>query len=147
MIYDRADWHYTGDYPRDLPPQNGGTHIGFFFSWAVHHQLESEQLAQSDPEALAAIRARQLGGREFLARHCGGQLGESELNATGNAFAHDYYDSELYFKDYAETLAAGCPSLYHVDDTWANYDVMAPVIAGRFEAWKKATRRKWWKFW
>jgi hypothetical protein len=24
MAYDRADWHYSGNYPPDLPPENGG---------------------------------------------------------------------------------------------------------------------------
>jgi hypothetical protein len=28
MSYDRADWHYGGNYPKGLPPENGGTHIG-----------------------------------------------------------------------------------------------------------------------
>jgi hypothetical protein len=147
MIYDRADWHYTGDYPPDLPPQNGGTHIGIFFSWLVNRGLVSEQLVQRFPQELAALRTRQLGGREFLAKLCDGQLADSELNATGNAFAREYYDSELYFKDYAETLVRQLPSLYHVDDTWASYDTMAQVIEGRFTLWLKATRRPWWKLW
>ena len=26
MSYDRIDWHSGGEYPDDLPPENGGIH-------------------------------------------------------------------------------------------------------------------------
>ena len=26
--YDDASWHYGGDFPDDLPEENGATHIG-----------------------------------------------------------------------------------------------------------------------
>ena len=42
MSYDRADWHYGGDYPKDMPPENGGTHIGIFLAWAIIHHLEGD---------------------------------------------------------------------------------------------------------
>lgn len=32
---DRADWHYDGQYPKGLPPENGGTHIGMFLVWVA----------------------------------------------------------------------------------------------------------------
>lgn len=146
MIYDRADWHYLGDYPDDLPPQNGGTHIGIFFAWLVNHQLVSEQMVIAHSDELEAIRARALSGREFLAKLRGGELAESDLSDAGNAFAHTYYDSDIYFKDYAEILVGDAPSLYHVDDTWESYDKMAERIEARYAAWQKR-RRPWWRFW
>jgi len=146
VIYDRAEWHFKGDYPDDLPPQHGGTHIGIFFAWLVSQGLESEQLALVYSDELAAIRARHLSGREFLAKRRDGQLAEGDLNTVGNAFARSYYDSEVYFKDYAEVLVRELPSLYHVDDTWENYDVMAARIDQRFAVWQKQ-RRPWWRFW
>jgi hypothetical protein len=40
---DRADWHYGGGdlYPKELPPENGGTHIGMYLAWIVQHGLAS----------------------------------------------------------------------------------------------------------
>lgn len=146
MIYDRADWHYKGDYPDDLPPQNGGTHIGIFFAWLVNQHLESESMTIAFSSELDGIRARTLSGREFLAKLRDGELAEGDLNETANAFARSYYDSDIYFKDYAEVLAGGLPSLYHVDDTWDNYDLMAQRIDERYRAWQKQ-RRPWWRFW
>jgi hypothetical protein len=147
MIYDSIEWHYNGDYPDDLPPQNGGNHIGIFFSWLVNHRLESSQLAQQFPEQLDAIRTRRQSGREFLARLRDGQLSDGDLGEEGNAFTLFYYDSDNYFKDYAGTLVGALPSLYHVDDSWENYDRMAAVIDSHFAEWHRTVRAKWWRFW
>ncbi len=147
MIYDRADWHYQGDYPNDLPPQNGGTHIGLFFAWLIHHQMESESLAMAYSPELDAIRARLLTGREFVASQRNGELTSSDLSDSGNDFARDYFGSDRYFQDYADTLVGALPSLYHVDDSWANYDLMAACIDARYAVWLEEHRSPWWRFW
>jgi hypothetical protein len=146
MIYDRAEWHYQGDYPDDLPPQQGGTHIGIFFAWLVNRKLESERLAIEHSAELDAIRSRSMTGREFLASMRDGELADGDMNDDGNAFARAYYDSDTYFQDYAQTLVGELPSLYHVDDSWENYDLMAERIDARYAAWQKQ-RRPWWRFW
>lgn len=146
MIYDRADWHYLGDYPDDLPPQNGGTHIGIFFAWLVNHKMESEQQRIEHSAELDAIRDRSISGREFIAKLRDGELADADINDEANAFARAYYDSDLFFKDYAEILVTDLPSLYHVDDTWENYDRMAERIDVRYADWQKG-RRPWWRIW
>ncbi len=42
MAYDRADWHYGGDFPEGLAPECSGTHIGMFLAWAIQRGLEGE---------------------------------------------------------------------------------------------------------
>lgn len=35
---DKADWHNgSGEYPKDLPDENGGTHIGMYFAWIINN--------------------------------------------------------------------------------------------------------------
>ncbi len=147
MIYDRADWHYKGDYPSELPPENGGTHIGIFFSWLLDRHMESEQMVLEFSEVLDGIRNRQITGREFLLHVRDGQLASVDMTEQANAFAHYYYDSDIYFNDYAQALASGLPSLYHVEDNWENYTAMAAILDARFTAWSKARQRPWWRFW
>lgn len=147
MIYDRADWHYQGDYPDDLPPQNGGTHIGIFFAWLVNRKMESESLAIEFSTELDAIRERTLTGREFIASLRDGELASTDLSEEGNAFADDYFNSDRYFKDYADTLVGALASLYHVDDSWANYERMAAAIDDRYAVWQAEHRSPWWRFW
>jgi len=141
MSYDRADWHYGGDFPAGLPRENGGTHIGIFLAWAILQGLEGAEQRKNFPEALAAVRAREMTGREFLFKNCDGKLWEADLNEEGNAFAKSYYKKSAgqrhdYLTDYSDEFWSG-PSIYHVADTWENYERMAGVLTRRFEAWRK----------
>lgn len=142
MAIDRADWHSGGDFPPDLPPENGGTHIGMFLAWIILNGLQGEFHDEESPDELAAVRARRMTGREFLFRACDGKFWEEDLNAEGNAFAAAYYSGPggegygPYLGDYEEALAVLLPGTYHVEDTWANYDVIAPVISNRFAEWQ-----------
>ena len=52
-----------------------------------------------------------------------------------------------YFEDYEAALSSNEPTLYHVKDSWSNYQKLAPLITSAFKNWKKPERPKWWKFW
>jgi hypothetical protein len=146
MTYDRADWHYGGDFPADLPQENGATHIGMFLAWAVLNGLEGDLLREHCSGALDAVRQRTMTGRQFLLDECDEKLTDGDLNQEGNAFAAVYCDKDSgYLSDYARVLAVGVPSLYHVADTWDNYDRIAPLISKAFMRWKAGT--PWWQFW
>jgi hypothetical protein len=145
--YDKAKWHYGGDYPADLPPENGATHIGVFLAWAFNRHLEGElhHDRERDEQALEAVRDRTMTGREFLIRQCDESLIDEDLSEEGNQFAAWYYEANIegrshYFNDYAAVLCEPQhDTLYHVEDTWSNYDKMAAVIDRRFGEWKQAT--------
>jgi hypothetical protein len=141
MAYDRADWHYGGDFPKDLPPEAGGTHIGMFLAWVIARGLEGEELREDASESLRAVRERRMTGREFLMQECDEKLVDFCLNKEGNAFAQAYYERDGpggYVSDYAELFVADLPSLYHVEDAWANYDRLAAVLDQRFAEWRRA---------
>jgi len=141
VAYDRADWHYGGDFPKDLPPENGGTHIGMFLAWAINHGLEGELHRESSQASLQAVRERRMSGREFLFQECDEKFWDEDLNEEGNAFASWYYQGEgadsPYLADYERILGEEVESLYHVADTWQNYDRLAPAIDLRFEEWQR----------
>jgi len=141
MSYDRADWHYGADnYPKDFPPENGGTHIGMFLAWAIMSGLEGELHREDSPASLAAVRARQMTGRQFLFKECDEKFTDEDLSGEGNAFTKEYYNITdeqgcRYLADY-ERAFPGVPA-YHVEDTWQSYDKIAPLISRRFEEWKQ----------
>jgi hypothetical protein len=141
MSYDRADWHYGGNFPKDLPQENGGTHIGMFLAWIIMNDLEGEEHKEDCPESLAAVRARLMTGRQFFFRECDGKFWETDLNEEGKAFAEHYYvgAERLYLKDYAQVFQDAV-TLYHVADSWENYDRIARIITERFEEWKETCR-------
>jgi hypothetical protein len=139
MSYDRADWHYGGKYPKGLPHESGGTHIGMFLAWAIINGLEGEDPQDDCPASLAAVRARQMTGRQFLFRECDEKFTEADLSEEGNAFAQHYHSSPEwhYLKDYERFMAVGLPSMYHVEDTWDNYDKIAALISQWFVEWRR----------
>lgn len=142
MAIDRADWHYGGDFPEELPDESGGTHIGMYLAWIINNHLEGE-LHHEDEDSeqeLERVRNREITGREFFFNQCDEKFWESDLNEEGLAFTNHYYsttnDVTPYYSDYEETLVNGLPTLYHVEDTWENYDKLSKILDQRFLEWK-----------
>jgi hypothetical protein len=138
---DRADWHYGaagGGYPKELPPQNGGTHIGMYLAWVVQRGLGSATLNKYARESLPLLRERKITGRQLLFSELDEKFSLSLLTKVGKDFTRVYYDeTECYVVDYASTLGEGLPTIYHVEDSWQNYDRLAPVMDERFSRWQQ----------
>lgn len=141
MKYDDASWHSGGDFPADLPAEAGATHIGMYLAWLLLQGMENEELAEDAEEDLQALRERRTTPGRFLLEHSDGKFVDDLISDEANTFTAAYYDLEdsQYLEDYEEHLGADVPDLYHVADTWENFDRLAPVIARRFAAWR-ATR-------
>jgi hypothetical protein len=142
MAHDRIDWHSGADnFPRELPDEAGGTHIGMYLAWAITRGLEGEFHRQESAVPLEEVRQRHMTGREFLIRACDRKFWQEDLSDIANEFTRDYYDADTppsYFADYEECLGNGLPTLYHVADTWANFEVIAARLDRRFDDWKRA---------
>lgn len=152
---DDASWHYGGDeFPEGMPDEHGATHIGMFAAWAIANGMWGDFLGSGARDAIEAVRARRISGRSFVLEQCDGKLLSEMLTPDGARFAEAYYPKH-YMRDFQTTLAAGLPSDYHVEDTWANYDKLAARIAERFEASKsvriaerfEGPKKPWWKVW
>ena len=146
MKYDDASWHYGGNFPADLDPSAAATHIGMFLAWALLSGLGSELHTSEASEGLAALKARTVTPGRFVLGHCDEKFTNDDLNATGNRFAADYYAAETggYLADYESAcmrpriFRRAPASLYHVPDTWTNFEKIAPVITKRFARWQSA---------
>lgn len=139
---DRIDWHAgSPSFPAGIPRKNAGTHIGMFFAWCVVRDMLAPELRGSLTAPIKALLDRQLTGKDFLSKHCDGKLVVELLTQEAGSFAGAYYPSR-YIKDYKRTLAAALPTEYHVEDTWANFEKIEPVISEAFQKWKHPP---WWK--
>ena len=139
-VYDKAKWHYEGDFPKDLDPFQGYVHTGMFLGWLIDNDLVSYEFKEELRAEIAQFKKRELTGPQLFQRCCDGVLLPEDLNDPGNRFAVEYFEFEKgqYLPDYAEALANGLPSIYHVADTWDNYNKLKKVVDGRYAEWKKS---------
>ena len=142
MTIDRMDWHYGGEYPPNLPNENAGTHIGMYLAWIILNNLESAELHEGGEEELEKLRKREITGRDFLISNCDEKFWDVDLNSKGLEFTLDYYlDGEnygQYIVDYLEVFDDDTKEIfYELENTWENYDKIAPIISKRYLEWKK----------
>jgi len=136
VVYDKATWHYEGDFPKDLPLKQAFVHIGLFLTWLVMRDLTSATFNEDFAAEIAQLRRRKLTGPRLL-KVADGVFASDMLNTMGNAFTRAYYYAKRgkYLEDYDDLLGADCPSLYHVRDTWANFDALRTRVDERFRSW------------
>jgi len=146
MSIDRADWHYGGNFPKDLKPENGGTHIGFYLSWIILNDLIGELHREGSVESLNKVKNRKMTGRDFLFKECDEKFTNEDLNEVGQKFTSFYYTDKktaTYYDD-LEKAFPKYPSLYHIEDTWENYEKIAKHIDQAFKKWS-TPKKPWWK--
>ena len=152
MKYDDASWHYGGDFPKDLPREAGGTHIGMFVAWAMLNDLAGPIHTEDFPEELKELQNRETSPGKWFIVACDEKFTDEDLTEEGNLFARYYYADEdglkqsnpNFLQDYESTFPQ-LESTYHVPDTWESYDKFAPVIARRFIKWRNS-QRGWKRF-
>ncbi|SRR6266571_8507219 len=138
---DSADWHYGGNYPAGLPPENAGTHIGMYLAWIISRNLAGEDLVRHAGDTYTWVLNREVTGRDLLFTKLDEKFFDQLLSPEGQAFTRSYYESNGYANDYDRVLCGDLPSLYHVADTWENFDKLAPVIDERLAAWRALQER------
>jgi hypothetical protein len=135
-VIDRCDWHSEGDFPPDLPADCGGTHIGMYLAWLIRRGLDTPELLRLVGEQRDAVLQQRISGRTLLLEELDGKLFEALLTPEGQAFTKAYYETNQYLQDYDAVLGGELPTLYHVEDTWENFDRLAPVLDRRLAQWR-----------
>lgn len=132
--YDKAKYHFDGDFPKDLPLAQAYVHTGLFLGWLIDHNLCSDFFVQEAKEDIEQFKKRQLTGPQIY-EHWDGCLISEMLSEQGNRFAAAYFDFEhgQFLADYEKLFCSQLPSLYHVKDTWENYDKLAALIDQRYK--------------
>lgn len=139
-VYDKAKYHYeSDDFPGDVSADQAYVHTGFFWGWLMDHGLVGDEMKGDLADVLERFRRREITGPRALAL-VGGALVSDMLSSEGVHFADAYFDFEKgdFLKDYADVLASGLPSQYHVADTWENYDKIKRRVGARYADWKTA---------
>lgn len=135
LIYDTAKHHFLGHFPSILPIEQAYVHIGMFLGWMLEHELYGEIFEDEEAHQVFRFKNREI-SCSILSAMWDGYLGEDMFNREGNDFSVHYYQSGIYRKDYQEVLANDLPSMYHVEDSWENYEKIALRIEDRYQKWK-----------
>ena len=148
VVYDKAKWHYSGDYPKDLPDDQAFVHTGMYLGWIIERNLYSEDFERETGPLITQFKSRQVTGSKIY-EWWDGCLIEDMLNDVGNSFSQSYFDFKRgqFLADYEELLAGDLPSLYYVPDTWENYEKLRARIDERYDRWKQQGSKKRWRFW
>jgi len=137
FVYDKAKWHYEGNWPPDLPEENAYTYSGIFLTWLIRKNFLDSTFVEDFQTDIQQLRERRITPGCFF-QIVDGVLASDMLSEEGNAFVTSYFGSEggQYLNDYDELLARQLPSPYHVADTWENYETLKQRIDERYSAWK-----------
>lgn len=146
MKYDDSEYYFL-NFETDLDNNAANTHIGMFLAWAVHAGLARQDANNERWTADAqAVLARRKTGGEMLSQRCDGKLTDVDFNAEGKAFADSYYQKQ-YHHDYVRVFDSQIPSTGHdaddicsVPDTWANFDLIKPLLDRRLADWRAARK-------
>lgn len=135
-IYDNAKSHFLGNFPSNLPIEQAYVHIGMYLGWVIESHLYSEYFEEEASNQIFRFKRREI-SCTILSEIWDGYLGHELFNNQGNMFTYYYYGGGLYHRDYQEILVKDLPSIYHVNDTWANYEKMKARIDMRLQDWKR----------
>ena len=138
-IYDNAKTHFLGNFPESLPIEQAYVHIGMYLGWIIEKELYSEFFEEEAEIQIFRFRRREI-SCTILSEIWDGYLGFELFNREGNMFTYYYYGGGLYRGDYDEILVKNLPSIYHVDDSWENYEKITNRIDMRYSDWKKIVR-------
>jgi hypothetical protein len=141
IVFDKAKWHFEGNFPEDLDERQAFVHTGLFLGWIIDNDLFSEEFAEDFAKEIRRFKARKMTGPKVYSV-ADGVFADDMLNKEGRAFTRAYFDFDKgkYLKDYDKLLAAGLPSTYHVQDSWENYDRLRAQIDKRCGVAAQAVR-------
>ena len=128
--FDKAKWHAQSVEEYGLPEEHAFVHTGLFVAWCALNALWEDQ--EGDQDIIATMRDRRA-SPIALYEWNDGCFFPSMLNRGGEAFARAYFSfSGDFIEDYGNTLSDDLPSVFHVPNTWASYDRIAPVFQDRY---------------
>ncbi|OPG94756.1 hypothetical protein B2I21_29950 [Chryseobacterium mucoviscidosis] len=142
-VYDKAKWHYEGDFPKELESTQAYVPTGMFITWLIKNDMISKRIAKNDASDIELVKRNEMTGAQFYRKNWDGVLSSKELSDEADTFAREYLDihKDLYTAvDFTNILAVGLPTIYHVQDSMENYHIIEPMITERYREWKSRQR-------
>ena len=139
MVYDLAKKHFLGDFPDTLPIEKAYLHIGIFMGWIIDNKQYSDFFKKEASTEIFRFSRREI-SCIILAEIWDGALSHTLFNHETNLFTFYYYAGGIFKRDYIDVLVRSHKTIYHVEDSWENYEKISKRMSERFEEWKKLTQ-------
>jgi hypothetical protein len=139
-VFDKAKWHYGGNFPMGLNPYHAYIHTGFFIGWLITNKLIVPPLLEEHKIEINQFLDRKITAPQLYRDQLDGVFDSEYLTEEGINFTSSYYDRGDYLNDYEQKLALSLESLYNVEDTWDNYLTIIAVIDEKYKKWKIETQ-------
>jgi len=141
VTFDKAKWHLNSDFPPDLNPNQVYVHTGLFVTWLIENDLFDSEFKNQNTKGIQALLSRNIFPSQFYAEYLDGIFDADGLKEDATDFTSEYFDFEKgkYVTDYLATLDPDdkLPTIFHIQDTWENFDKLRPVLNERFQNWTR----------
>lgn len=128
--FDDASWHLEGSFPDDVPPQNSYVFGGMLLTFLALRGLMAGPISKEFKKELAELSRRKVTPGRFY-DVLGGSIGSDMVTERGHRFLKKYVglgSSSKYAGDFHAAIAVDLPTIYHVKDSWENYDKLEPFF-------------------
>ncbi|RYE50459.1 MAG: hypothetical protein EOP48_19720 [Sphingobacteriales bacterium] len=136
-IFDKAKWHLNDGFPKELGSYQAYVHTGLFIGWLIMGNLTSVEFSDGNESEVKKFLDKQQSSTIFYQNILDGVFDSNDVNETGYQFTKSYFDFQngQYLDDYENILASDLPTIFHVHDTWENFEKISSVIENRFNDW------------
>lgn len=150
IVFDKAKWHVNDEFPQELDSHQSYVHTGLYVAWLLEKDLLDPDFKSEHAVEVSEFLSRKTHPSDFYKYHFDGIFMSEGWMPDAVNFSKSYFDIQKgdYLVDYENILNSDrkLPSLFHVIDSWENYDKIKPIIDRRFDRWKsKKNNLKWWQ--
>ncbi len=138
-VFDKAKFHLESVESDKLDYTQAFVHTAFYIDWCVDNDLVNNNFKNKFANQILKIRERLISPTELYIEMDGVFLGEI-LTLEGYNFAMQYFHLShgKFLKDYERLrpLRKINKSIYGVENTWINYEVVKSMLDKKYERWK-----------
>ncbi len=131
-IFEKVKW-YLVDFPEELEIEQAYMYGGFLLGWLADHDLLNTEFSD---QAIQDFKNRKISCVDLYCRGFAECIFGEDLTEEGFFFMLYYYEGK-YGYDYKKTLASELSSIFHVQNTWENYELISTKIDQHYKYWKE----------
>ena len=137
-VFDKAKWHLNENFPLELSSYQAYIHTGLYIGWLIKNKLISREFEIQNSGEITRFIQGEISPVRLYHDQMDGVFTSNDVNLEGYNFTKSYFDFEngQYLTDYENALAQNLPSLFNVEDTKNNFQIISALIDNNYKNWK-----------